>query len=109
MADLAQFVKRVKVYEHRVVNGERGATVAGVIDTEAMVKTAAKLTAFGAAANFEDAAGKLGDIHAALFVSERTGLIRSAVITMSLEAQGKKADVELTYRLESTNRAVPGL
>jgi hypothetical protein len=109
MADLAQFVKRVKVYENRVVNGERGATVAGVIDTEAMVKTAAKLSAFGAAANLEDAAGKLGDIHAALFVSERTGLIRSAVITMSMEAQGKKADVELTYRLDSTNRAVPGL
>ena len=52
---------------------------------------------------------RFGDIHAALFVSERTGLIRSAVITMSMEAQGKKADVELTYRLDSTNRAVPGL
>jgi hypothetical protein len=28
---------------------------------------------------------------------------------MSVEAQGKKADVELTYRLDSTNTAVPGL
>lgn len=110
MADLARFVKRVKVYENRVVNGERGATVAGVIDTEAMVKmAAAKLSAFGATPDFEDAAGKLGDIHAALFVSERTGLIRSAVFTMSMAAQGKKADLELTYRLDSTNTAVPGL
>jgi hypothetical protein len=110
MADLARVVKRVKVYENRVVNGERGATVAGVIDTDAILKTAAaKLSAFGAAPDLEDAAGKLGDIHAALFVSERTGLIRSAVFTMSMAAQGKKADVELTYRLDSTNTAVPGL
>lgn len=37
-----------------------------------------------------DVAGKLGeDIHAALFV--------------------RHADVELTYRLDSTNTAVPGL
>ncbi|HEY6583267.1 MAG TPA: hypothetical protein VIZ29_00325 [Gaiellaceae bacterium] len=56
-----------------------------------------------------DVAGKLGDIHAALVVSERTGLIRSAVITMALASQGRHADVELTYRLDSTNTAVPGL
>jgi hypothetical protein len=28
---------------------------------------------------------------------------------MSMAAGGKKADVELTYRLDSTNTAVPGL
>jgi hypothetical protein len=109
MADLTRFVKRVKVYDNRVVNGEAGATVNGVIDTEAMVEAAARLNAFGSVPNIDGALDKLGDIHAALFVSKRTGLIRSAVITMSMEAQGKQADVEVTYRLDSTNSAVPGL
>jgi hypothetical protein len=109
MADLTRFVKRVKVYDNRVVNGEAGATVSGVIDTEAMVEAAARLNAFGSVPNIDAALDKLGDIHAALFVSKRTGLIRSAVITMSMEAQGKQADVEVTYRLDSTNSAVPGL
>lgn len=48
-------------------------------------------------------------VHAAVFVAQRTGLIRSAMITMSMKAEGKQADVELTYRLKSTNRAVAGL
>lgn len=109
MADLTRFVKRVKVYDNRVVNGEAGATVSGVIDTEAMVEAAARLNAFGSVPNIDGALDKLGDIHAALFVSKHTGLIRSAVITMSMEAQGKQADVEVTYRLDSTNSAVPGL
>jgi hypothetical protein len=109
MVELARFVKRVKVFDNRVVNGEPGSTIAGVLDTQAMVKAASKLSAFTAAADVDELDGKLGDIHAALFVSARTGLIRSAVITMSVESQGKKADVELTYRLGSVNAGVPNL
>jgi outer membrane lipoprotein-sorting protein len=109
MLDLARYVKRVKVYDGRVVNGEAGSTIAGVIDTQEMLRAMSKLEALGQAANMNGFSGKLGDIHAALFVSKRTGLIRSAVISMSMEAQGKKADVELTYRLDSTNTKVPGL
>ena len=33
----------------------------------------------------------------------------SASVTMSMEAAEKKADLQLTYRLQSTNRAVAGL
>jgi hypothetical protein len=109
MVELSRFVKRVKVFENRTVNGEPGSTVTGVLDTAAMVEAASKLSAFGSAVNVDDLAGKLGDIHAALFVSRKTGLIRSAVITMSAEAEGKKASIELTYRLRSVNTAVPNL
>jgi hypothetical protein len=109
MLELARYVKDVKVREGRVVNGERGATISGVIDTRELMKAVAKLNAFTRAANFGDFDGKLGDIHAALFVAERSGLIRSAVVTMSMEAQGQKADLQVTYRLTSTNRAVAGL
>jgi hypothetical protein len=109
MLDLTRYVKDVSVREERVVNGELGATIAGVIDTEAIVKAASKLDAFAQAANLDKLAGNLGDINAAVFVAQRTGLIRSAVLGMSMEAEGKKADIELTYRLKSTNRAVAGL
>jgi hypothetical protein len=109
MMSLAGYVKRVKVYDGRVVNGEAGSTIAGVIDTKALLEAGSKLDALGQATRLGGLDGKLGDIHAALFVSKRTGLIRSGVISMSVEAQGKKADVELTYRLDSTNTAVPGL
>jgi hypothetical protein len=109
MLDLARYVKRVSVREGRVVNGEPGVTIAGVIDTEAMVKALAKLDDFAQAANVDKFTGSLGDIHAAVFVSQRTGLVRSAAITMAIEADGKKADIDVTYRLKTTNRAVAGL
>jgi hypothetical protein len=109
MLDLTRYVKDVSVREGRVVNGEAGATLAGVIDTEALVKAVSKLDAFAQAASLDKLAGNLGDIHAAVFIAERTGLVRSAVIGMSMAAEGKKADIEVTYRLKSTNRGVAGL
>jgi hypothetical protein len=109
MLELARYVKDVRVREGRVVNGERGATVTGVVDTRELLKAVSKLDAFTRAANFGGFDGKLSDIHAALFVAEGSGLIRSALVTMSIEAQGKSADIEIMYRLRSTNKRVPGL
>jgi hypothetical protein len=109
MVELARYVKNVRVREGRVVNGELGATIAGVIETKELLKAVSGLDVFTRAAKIDDFDGKLGDIHAAVFVATRTGLIRSAVITLSMEADGKKADIEFTYRLKSTNRAVAGL
>ena len=110
MLELARYVKDVKVREDRVVNGERGTTISGEIDTSELMKAVAKLDTFTKAANFGDfGRSNLGDIHAALFVAKRSGLIRSAVVTMSMETEGKKADVEVTYRLTSTNRPIAGL
>jgi hypothetical protein len=34
---------------------------------------------------------------------------RSAVIGLTVEAGGKKMDLDVTYRLKNVNRAVPGL
>jgi hypothetical protein len=114
MVDLTRYVKQVKVREGRVVNGEHGATITGVIDTAGLLKAVAKLDGFtqvaGASApKFDAFTDHLSDVRVALFVAERTGLIRSAVVTLALEAEGKKAELELTYRLDSTNRAVAGL
>lgn len=54
-------------------------------------------------------ADRLGDIHGAVFSSQPTGLVRIAVITMSMEGEGGNAEIELSYRLKSTNGAVAGL
>jgi hypothetical protein len=109
MLDLARYVKDVRVREGRVANGEKGATIAGVIDTAAMVKAMSKLDGVAQAARLDKFGENLGDIRAAVFVSARTGLIRSALIGMSMEAEGEKADVTLAYRLKSTNKGVAGL
>jgi hypothetical protein len=114
MMELARYVKDVHVLEGRVVNGERGSTVSGVIDTEGLLEAAAKLRSLSqatgqAAPDMSDLAENVGDTHAALFIASRTGLIRSAVIGVSMEAGGEKIALDITYRLKDVNRRVPGL
>jgi hypothetical protein len=114
MLDLARYVKRVQVREGRVVNGEPGATVSGVIDTEGLIKAASKLQSFSqvagqSAPDMSELAEHVSDTRAALFVSSRTGLIRSAVVGLAVEAEGKKLELDLTYRLKSVNQAIAGL
>jgi hypothetical protein len=114
MAELARYVKDVRVREPRIVNGEPGATVSGVIDTAGLLKAVTKLQAFSqvsgtSAPDLSDVADHLTDTRAALFISRRTGLIRSAVVSLGFKAKGKRIDFDLTYRLTSVNRAIAGL
>jgi hypothetical protein len=114
MLDLARYVKNVRVREGRVVNGEAGATIAGVIDTKELLKAVAGLQPLAQAAgrsapDVGEFADHVSDIRAAVFVAQRTGLIRSAVIGLTFEAEGKKAKIDFAYRLKSTNTAVAGL
>jgi hypothetical protein len=116
MVDLAGYVKEVKVREGRVVNGERGATITGVINTAGLLEAVTKLEAFKQVAGpaapdaaFDELADHLSDVRVALFVAQRTGLIRSAVLNLGIEADGNNAELQLTYRLASTNRAIAGL
>lgn len=114
MLELARYVKRVQVREERVVNGERGATVSGVIDTEGLIRAASKLQSFSQVAgqpapDMSEMAEHVSDTRAALFISSRTGLIRSAVVGLSVETEGKDLQIDVTYRLKSVNRPIPGL
>jgi hypothetical protein len=113
VVDLARYVKEVRVHEGRVVNGERGATITGVIDTKELLQALAGLQPLAKAAGQPtpdlDDLMDISDIRAAVFVAERTGLIRSAVVSLTIKADGKKAKVDFTYRLKSTNTTVPGL
>lgn len=114
MLELTRYVKDVHVREGRVVNGERGATVSGVIDTEGLLRAAAKLQSFSqvagrSAPDLSGLAENVGDTHAALFIVNQSGLIRSAVIGVSMKAAGEKIDFDVTYRLKNVNQTVPGL
>lgn len=114
MVGLTRYVKRVKVLEGRVVNSEPGATITGVIDTAGLLKAFMKLDSLKrfagpSAPKVDGLADHLGDVRVALFVAQRSGLIRSAVVNLGIDADGKKAELELTYRLASTNREIAGL
>ena len=107
--ELTRHVKDVSVTDG-VVNGESGWTIAGTIDTAGLVEAAAGLAPLSEAAGQRFDAGRLrdlvGDTRAVLFVCARTGLIRSAVVTLSLEAEGRSAELRFTYRLAGVNRPV---
>jgi hypothetical protein len=114
MIELSRYVKQVRVREGRVVNGEHGATVSGVIDTQDLLKAVTKLQSFTQATgqatpDISDLVEHVGDTRAALFISGRTGLIRSAVVGLTVEDDGDKIDLDITYRLASVNGPVPGL
>ena len=114
MSELARYVDDVAVREDRVVDGERGATVAGTIDTAGVVEAAARLQALTRASGAttptpETLGDRFGNTRAFLFVSGRTGLIRSAVMGFSMEGDNETVDVDVTYRLKSVDRPIPGL
>lgn len=113
--ELARYVKDVRVAEHQQIGGKSVTTISGEIDTVGVVRAITKLddslsgvggqnTPF----TFDlDALGlKIGDIKAVLSIDESTHLLDSALVTLALEAQGKKVEFELRYRLTSANEPV---
>jgi hypothetical protein len=111
LAKLTPYVKRVSVQEGQFVNGERIASVAGVIDTEGLVKAIAGLDAFSSIVgqsgpDLTELAEHLGDVHAVLAISERTHLLRSAVIDLTVEIEGEEIAVQAIYRLKDVNKPV---
>lgn len=106
--ELARYVKAVRVTEHQLIAGKPVTTIAGDIDTRAMITAFAKLGSLteGASLDFSELGLEIGDIHAVLTVDERTRLLDSAFITFAMSAEGKSAEIELRYRLASANQPV---
>jgi hypothetical protein len=109
--ELARYVKEVRVTEGQIVNGEPTATISGTIDTAGLVQGMAKLEglselAGGAAPDLSDLSKYLGDTRAAIAISERTHLIRGAVVNLTVDAEGRKVDLQLVYRLRDVNKPV---
>jgi hypothetical protein len=111
LLELARYVKKVNVTEHQFIDGEPTAIVSGTVDTAGLVNAMAKLNgvaglAGDSAPNVSDFADSLGDTRATLALSEKTHLVRAAVVSISAEAQGKKVDLQLVYRLRDVNKPV---
>ena len=106
--DFASCIERVDVAEGRQLNGEAATRIAGTVDTACVLKAASALGGVAGSSapgvDFDELSNYVQDVHATLFVSERTHLLVGALITTSLEAMGQSADVQLRYRLTRVNR-----
>jgi hypothetical protein len=107
---LARHVQDVRVSEHQLIGGKPVTTIAGEIDTEGMLESLADLGSSSLAEGFSLDFSKLGidigDIRAVLTVDERTHLLDTATVTLSISAQGKRMQLDLRYRLTSANEPV---
>jgi len=111
---LAQYVRDVRVAEHQQIEGKSVTTIAGEIDTAGLLKAVAKLGALSGpggekpafAFDLDDLGLKIGDIKAVLSIDESTHLLSTALVTLSMDVQGKKLALELRYRLTSSNQPV---
>jgi hypothetical protein len=112
--ELARYVRDVRVAEHQQIGGRAVTTIAGEIDTTGMIKAMAKLGSLsgpgsenpGFSFDLDDLGIKFGDIKAVLSIDESTHLLSTALVTLGIEAQGKKLDFEIRYRLTSSNKPV---
>ena len=111
---LASHVKDVRVAEHQQIGGKTVTTISGEIDTAGMLEAFAKLGSLSGTGgekpafsfDLDDLGLKIGDIKAVLSIDERTQLLTSALVTLSMDVQGKKLALELRYRLTSSNQPV---
>jgi hypothetical protein len=112
--ELARYVRDVRVAEHQQIGGKLVTTISGELDTAGMLEAVTKLGSLSGPAgekpalsfDLDDLGLKIGDIEAVLSIDERTHLLDAAMITLSIEAQGKKLEFELRYRLTSANQPV---
>ena len=109
---LARHVRDVRVAENQQIGGKIVTTIAGEIDTAELLRA---VTELGSASgkgepalpfDLDDLGLKIGDIKAVLSIDERTHLLDNALVTLSIEAQGKTLEFELRYRLTSANEPV---
>ena len=107
---LARHVQDVRVKEHQLIGGKPVTTIAGEIDTEGMLESLTDLGSSSFAEGFSLDFSKLGidigDIRAVLTVDERTQLLDTATVTLTISAQGKRMQLDLRYRLTSANEPV---
>jgi hypothetical protein len=109
-AELARHVKDVRVTEGQLVDGRPVSVVAGEIDTVGLLGAMSKLGGLGelepSGLDLNELGAGIGDIEAVLTIDERTHLLDSALVTLSIDAAGEPVEVTLNYRLTSANQPV---
>jgi outer membrane lipoprotein-sorting protein len=108
--DFSQFVTEVEVDRDTTFLGEPVTKIVGVIDTAEMVDTflgqfGGLNGSFGSGlpADFSE---NLGDTRVVIYVSDTTHVVQAARITISLEAEGETATMNLDYFLTGVNEPV---
>ena len=112
--ELARYVRDVRVAEHQQIGGKPVTTIAGEIDTAGMLKAMTKLGSLSGPGgeqpafsfDLDDLGLEFGDIKAVLSIDEGTQLLVTALVTLSMEAQGQTLEFELRYRLTSSNEPI---
>lgn len=109
--DFSRYVKDVRVERATTFLGEPVTKIVGVIDTAGLVEglfsQLGDLTFLGASpVPTGDLAEGLGDTRAVLYVSDATHLVRAALITMELEAEGETVEMRVDYALKSVDEPV---
>ncbi len=112
--ELARYVRDVRVAEHQQIGGKPVTTIAGEIDTAGMIKAMTKLGSLSGPGgeqpafsfDLDDLGLTFGDIKAVLTIDEGTQLLSTALVTLSMEAQGQTLDFEVRYRLTSSNEPI---
>jgi hypothetical protein len=110
MASLVESVEEISVTQGKVFRGEPATFVTGRIDGARLLGSlAADLakasgTSFAAPVPLDVLEPHLGDMTATLMLSDRTGLLLGAVI--SVELSGEPSKLQLIYRLTSTNEPI---
>lgn len=106
--DFASCIKSVDVAEGRRINGEPATRIAGTVDTGCILKAASALGGVAGSSapdvDFDELSKYVDDVHATLFVSERSRLLVGALVTTSISAMGQSADVQIRYRLTRVNQ-----
>ncbi len=109
-AELARHVEDVRVTEGQLVEGRPVSVVAGAIDTVGLLGAMSKLGGLGdlnpSGLDLKELGSGLGDIEAVLTIDERTHLLDSALVTLSIDAAGEPVELTLNYRLTSANEPV---
>ncbi len=109
-AELARHVKDVRVTEGQLVEGRPVSVVAGEIDTVGLLGAMSKLGGLGelnpSGLDLKELGSGIGDIEAVLTIDERTRLLDSALVTLSIDAGGEPVDITLNYRLTGSNQPV---
>ena len=114
--DLTRYIKSVSVDETAMMGGEPVAKIVGVIDTAALLK--GLLSQLGPAlqggpssSEVSGLSDNLGDARAVLYLSERTHILKRALLDLTVKADGKKVGIHMDLALLSVNEPVqmPGV
>lgn len=107
---LAKCVEKVRVDDGKSFHDEPATQIAGVVDTGCVLEAVSGLSELGKLGgqqlDLDELGAQLGDVHATLFISERSGLLVGGVLSLEVEEDGESVAVDVSYRLKSANKPV---